>query len=164
MSKYKSCFRSLILNIKVQLCQEKGLKILYLLKLLYLWPDIACTRFKKYKRALARWLSWLEHHPYTKRSQFDSWSGHIPTLRVWFLFWVRIRGIQWCFSLTSMCVFLFLSFFLSLKSINISLGEDLKNKRCKKVCLKWKFPTPAPQPPTLLAQRQSPFLVYSFKL
>ena len=52
---------------------------------------------------------------------FDSRSGHVPRLRVPSLVWEQLINV----SLTPM----FLSLPLSLKSMNISLGEDLKKEK-----------------------------------
>ena len=72
----------------------------------------------------------------SKGCRFDSWSGHIP--RLWVQSPVGAHRAQpvdislshWCFSLSpSLTFFLlsqYLSLHLSLKSINISMGEDLK--------------------------------------
>ena len=59
-----------------------------------------------------------------KGCTFDSWSGHIPRLRVWSQVGVH-TGSNWSMFFSHIDVYLS----LSLKnSMNISLGEDLKKK------------------------------------
>ena len=72
---------------------------------------------------LARWLSWLEYRPIHQKKKdwgFDFWSGHIPRL------WVRAPvGVH---TGSNQSLFLSLSPYLpfSLKSVNVSSGEDQK--------------------------------------
>ena len=75
---------------------------------------------------LAGWLSQLEHGPYTKRSRFAAQSRHAPRLQVLSQLGTYRRqliGVSFSHDIS-------LSPPSSLyKSINISLGEDLKKKR-----------------------------------
>ena len=61
-----------------------------LISMFFLYSQIASdtmlNRKKSNKKGLARWLSWLEHHPIDEGSQFNSWSGHITGL------WVQSLG------------------------------------------------------------------------
>ena len=75
-------------------------------------------------------LTWLEPHK-LKYHGFNSQSGHKPRLQVWSSVWVCIRSNQSLF-LTLMFLSFFLSLPLSLKSISMPLGEDLKKQTNKK--------------------------------
>ena len=70
--------------------------------------------FKEEERALARWLSWLGRHPVHQKV-----AGLIPSRGVYGKQSIEVSLSHQCFSFS-------LSFFLSLKSINISLGKDLR--------------------------------------
>ena len=66
--------------------------------------------------------------PYTKKGyRFAPWSGHIPRLWVWSPVGAHMRGNRLIF-LSHIDVSLCLSLPLSLKSINISSGDDLKKR------------------------------------
>ena len=81
---------------------------------------LVATLKKKKKKSpgpVAQLVGVSSHAP--KGCGFNSRSGHIPRVWVWSLVGAHSGGSQACFSLC-------LSLLLSLKAINISLGEDLK--------------------------------------
>ena len=75
--------------------------------------------------ALARWLGWLEHRP--AHQKVVCWiPGQGTHLGCGFDPWSGACGRQWADVLSHRCFSLSLSLPLSLKSVNISSGEDLK--------------------------------------
>ena len=87
---------------------------------------------KKGTVALARWLSWLKHHPMCQKVAIN-----VPRLQVQSSSGCWQEATYTCFSLTMMFLSPSLSFslslshlpFLSLKSTHIISGEDLKIKK-----------------------------------
>lgn len=71
----------------------------------------------------------MPHTP--KGHQFDSWSGHIARLQVWFPVRVHMGDNRWCFTLTSVFPSLFISIPLSPKSVKACPRVGIKTNKNK---------------------------------
>ena len=100
--------------------------------------------FLKCSKALARSLNWLERCPvHQKRCRFDSHSGHIARLQVWYPMGCVWVATDWCFALSQISKFI-LGWGFQKKDINWLCQNKktfvlLKNyhQECKKTPTEW---------------------------